>query len=150
MQCFQDEDREGREHVDVSFDQEIRFYLKESRNYKTKEALKDARPGLRVQHNFKVVTGQKMNFERLQYAANRLESLQYNVPLYITTGGEIPTDVSLSTSSLVPAELTRGFSRLNLFPHFSPWKSRRATRMPSREPGICLNSKISTMTMHAL
>ena len=88
-----DENREQREYKEVSWAEEIKCILRAEPKYDDEDSMKDIRPKRAPQYSFKNATGDpNISLDVLNHAANRLESLQYNIPLYIsgTTGPGTP------------------------------------------------------------
>ena len=98
---LQDEDREGRPLTIPSANDEFREYVKATSAYNEVSDLEGAQVIQRRQQKFSSSTGESpINFDELRHAANRLESLQYNVPVYIHgPGTRAPTPESLQDVS---------------------------------------------------
>ena len=106
---LQDEDREGRPLVIPTEHEEFQAYVSATSAYSEVADLEGAHIVQRRQQSFRSSVGESpINFNELRHAANRLDSLQYNVPVYIhgpsqgTPHAEALQDVSTATPWLPP------------------------------------------------
>ena len=102
----QDCDREGVPSVDISWNDEIKFIIARKDNpYNDIESMKGERPTSRAQRKFINTCGaENVNMLHIQASVNRLESLQYTLPINITdyTGlsAEEMQNVSLTSCAI--------------------------------------------------
>ena len=106
---LQDEDREGRPLVVPTEHEEFKAYVLSTSAYSEVADLEGAHVVQRRQQKFRSAVGESpINFDELRHAANRLDSLQYNVPVYIhgpsqnTPQAEALQDVSYVTWGFPP------------------------------------------------
>ncbi len=91
-----------REYQECTWAEEVAQILKANKEFPDEQCMKEVRPKYRAQFTFNNTTGEpNIHMDLLQHAANRLESLQYNIPLYIsgnrgTTSIQNLQDVSVS------------------------------------------------------
>ncbi len=81
---LQDDDREGKPLNMLTEQEELQAYVKATTAYNTVDELDGARVVQRKQFTFANTIGEHpIDIDELRHSANRLESLQYNVPLYV-------------------------------------------------------------------
>ena len=74
--------------------EDLRAYVKSTNAYNTIADLEGAHVVQRRQMKFPTPTGETpIDFDELKHSANRLESLQYNIPLYVQGAADHPEDI---------------------------------------------------------
>ncbi len=92
-----------REFNIMPWSEEVKLCINDNKEYIDEDSMIGARVKFRAQHRFKNPVGNSaISLEALRHASNRLESLQYNIPLYIsgttTATMEEMQEVSFNTS----------------------------------------------------
>ncbi len=75
----------------ATWSEEVKYCLQDHKDYTDEESMMGARVKYRPQKSFKNTTGDpNIDMDILRHASNRLESLQYNIPLYISGSTSVP------------------------------------------------------------
>ncbi len=95
LHILKDDDREGKPLEQLTEAEDLKAYVKSTAAYNTISDLEGAHVVQRRQMKFLTPTGETpINFDELKHSANRLESLQYNIPLYVQGAADPHEDIA--------------------------------------------------------